>query len=48
MAARLGQRRRAAVSLPDDLPIPYTPPLEDEVMPSADGIAAAARTSVGR
>jgi len=35
------------VSLPDDLPIPYTPPLEDEVIPSADGIAAAARASVG-
>ena len=36
------------VSLPDDLPIPYTPPLEDEILPSADGIAAAARASVGR
>lgn len=36
------------VSLPDDLPIPYTPPLEDEVLPSAEGIAAAARASVGR
>jgi acetoin:2,6-dichlorophenolindophenol oxidoreductase subunit beta len=36
------------VSLPDDLPIPYTPPLEDEVLPSADGIVAAARASVGR
>ena len=36
------------VSLPDDLPIPYTPPLEDLVVPSADGIAAAARASVGR
>jgi acetoin:2,6-dichlorophenolindophenol oxidoreductase subunit beta len=36
------------VSLPDDLPIPYTPPLEDEVLPSADAIAAAARASVGR
>jgi pyruvate dehydrogenase E1 component beta subunit len=35
------------VSLPDDLPIPYTPPLEDEVIPSADRIAAAARASVG-
>jgi acetoin:2,6-dichlorophenolindophenol oxidoreductase subunit beta len=33
------------VSLPDDLPIPYTPPLEDEVIPSADRIAAAARAS---
>jgi pyruvate/2-oxoglutarate/acetoin dehydrogenase E1 component len=36
------------LSLPDDLPIPYTPPLEDEVLPSADGIAAAARVSAGR
>ena len=36
------------VSLPDDLPMPYTPPLEDEVLPSAVGIAAAARASVGR
>jgi pyruvate dehydrogenase E1 component beta subunit len=36
------------VSLPDDLPIPYTPPLEDEVLPSVDGIAAAARASIGR
>ena len=36
------------VSLPDDLPIPYTPPLEDEVLPSAEGIAAAARASLGR
>jgi pyruvate/2-oxoglutarate/acetoin dehydrogenase E1 component len=36
------------VSLPDDLPIPYTPPLEDEVIPSVESIAAAARASVGR
>ena len=36
------------VSLPDDLPIPYTPPLEDEVLPSVDAIAAAARASLGR
>ncbi len=36
------------VSLPDDLPIPYTPPLEDEVLPSVEGIVAAARSSVGR
>ena len=36
------------VSLPDDLPIPYTPPLEDEVLPSVESIAAAARASVGR
>ena len=36
------------LSLPDDLPIPYTPPLEDEVLPSVEGIAAAARATVGR
>jgi pyruvate dehydrogenase E1 component beta subunit len=36
------------LSLPDDLPIPYAPPLEDEVLPSVDGIVAAARASVGR
>jgi len=36
------------LSLPDDLPIPYTPPLEDEVLPSVDGIVAAARASLGR
>ena len=36
------------LSLPDDLPMPYTPPLEDEVLPSIDGIVAAARASVGR
>ena len=36
------------VSLPDDLPIPYTPALEDLVIPSVDGIAAAARASLGR
>lgn len=36
------------VSLPDDLPIPYAPPLEDEILPSADDIADAARASLGR
>jgi pyruvate dehydrogenase E1 component beta subunit len=36
------------LSLPDDLPIAYTPVLEDLVVPSADAIAAAARASVGR
>jgi pyruvate/2-oxoglutarate/acetoin dehydrogenase E1 component len=36
------------LSLPDDLPMPYTPPLEDEVLPSVGGIVAAARASVGR
>jgi acetoin:2,6-dichlorophenolindophenol oxidoreductase subunit beta len=36
------------VSLPDDLPIPYAPPLEDEVLPSADAIVASVRSSLGR
>ena len=36
------------VSLPDDYPIPYTPPLEDLVVPSADSITAAARAAAGR
>ncbi len=36
------------LSLPDDLPIPYTPVLEDEVLPSPDEIATAARAALGR
>jgi pyruvate dehydrogenase E1 component beta subunit len=36
------------VSLPDDLPIPYAPPLEDVALPSVEGIVKAARASVGR
>jgi len=36
------------LSLPDDLPIPYTPTLEDQVLPGVEGIAAAARASLGR
>lgn len=36
------------LSLPDDLPIPYTPPLEDEVLPSVEEIVATARASTGR
>jgi pyruvate dehydrogenase E1 component beta subunit len=36
------------VSLPDDYPIPYTPPLEDLVVPSVDSITAAARAATGR
>jgi acetoin:2,6-dichlorophenolindophenol oxidoreductase subunit beta len=35
------------VSLPDDLPMPYTPPLEDQMLPSVEDIVAAARASVG-
>ena len=36
------------VSLPDDYPIPYTPPLEDLIVPSAAAIADAARAAAGR
>jgi len=36
------------VSLPDDYPIPYTPPLEDLIVPSAAAIADAARATTGR
>jgi pyruvate/2-oxoglutarate/acetoin dehydrogenase E1 component len=36
------------VSLPYDLPIPYSPPLEDAIIPSAERIADAARVAVGR
>jgi pyruvate dehydrogenase E1 component beta subunit len=35
------------VSLPDDYPVPYTPVLEDLIVPSIDGIAEAARASIG-
>jgi len=34
--------------LPDDLPIPYTPTLEDQVLPAVEEIVAAARASLGR
>jgi acetoin:2,6-dichlorophenolindophenol oxidoreductase subunit beta len=37
-----------AVSLPHDLLIPYSPTLEDEMLPSAERIAAGARTAAGR
>jgi pyruvate dehydrogenase E1 component beta subunit len=45
MAWKAAPRR---VSLPDDYPIPYTPPLEDLIVPSANAIADAARAAVGR
>jgi pyruvate/2-oxoglutarate/acetoin dehydrogenase E1 component len=35
-----------AVSMRPDLLVPYSPPLEDEMIPSADRIAAAARAAV--
>jgi hypothetical protein len=34
------------VGLPDDTLIPFAPPLEDAVMPSAERIAEAARASL--
>jgi pyruvate dehydrogenase E1 component beta subunit len=37
-----------AVSLPHDLLIPYSPTLEDQMLPSPDRIAAAARATLGR
>lgn len=37
-----------AVSLPHDLLIPYSPTLEDEMLPSAERIAAAVRAATGR
>ena len=37
-----------AVGLPGDIPIPYSPPLEDEVIPSPERIAEAARATLGR
>jgi pyruvate dehydrogenase E1 component beta subunit len=49
--AMAGQSWRSAprsVGLPYDIPIPYSPPLEDEIIPSSDRIAAAARASLGR
>ena len=36
------------VSLPDDYPIPYSPVLEDQVLPSVDVIVEAARAAAGR
>jgi acetoin:2,6-dichlorophenolindophenol oxidoreductase subunit beta len=38
----------SAVSLPYDMPIPYSPPLEDEIIPSPERIADAARAVLGR
>lgn len=38
----------ASVSLPDDQLIPYSPPLEDAFIPSAERIAEVVRTSLGK
>jgi pyruvate/2-oxoglutarate/acetoin dehydrogenase E1 component len=35
-----------AVSLPHDLPIPYSPPLEDAIIPSAEKISEVVRAAV--
>jgi pyruvate/2-oxoglutarate/acetoin dehydrogenase E1 component len=35
-----------AVSLPADIPISYSPPLEDAIIPSAERIVEAVRASV--
>jgi acetoin:2,6-dichlorophenolindophenol oxidoreductase subunit beta len=37
-----------AVGLPADIPIPYSPPLEDQVIPAPERIAEAARATLGR
>jgi len=46
IAGTTWKRPPQRLSLPDDLPIPYTPPLEDAVLPTAETIAAAATTGV--
>jgi pyruvate dehydrogenase E1 component beta subunit len=40
--------RPAALSMADDVLVPYTPSLEDEVVPSVDAIAASVRESLSR
>ena len=40
--------RPAALSLADDVLVPYSPPLEDEIIPSVEAIAAAVRESLAR
>jgi pyruvate dehydrogenase E1 component beta subunit len=39
--------RPEALSLPEDMLVPYTPTLEDAILPSAEGIAARVRTMLG-
>lgn len=48
MAGQVWRSAPRSVGLPYDLPIPYSPPLEDEIIPSPERIAAAARASLGR
>jgi hypothetical protein len=40
--------RPAALSLADDVLIPYSPSLEDAIVPSVDAITAAVRESLAR
>jgi len=46
IAGTTWKRPPQRLSLPDDLPIPYTPPLEDAVLPTAEAIVAAVTTGV--
>jgi pyruvate dehydrogenase E1 component beta subunit len=46
IAGTTWKRPPQRLSLPDDLPIPYTPPLEDAVLPTAGTIVAAATAGV--
>lgn len=48
MAGQAWRSAPRAVSLPADLPIPYSPPLEDQVIPSPERIEAAARAMLER
>jgi pyruvate dehydrogenase E1 component beta subunit len=48
MAGQAWKSAPRSVSLPYDIPIPYSPPLEDEIIPSAEKIAAAARAAVAQ
>ena len=48
MAGQVWRSVPQSVGLPYDIPIPYSPPLEDEVIPSAERIAAAARAALRR
>ena len=46
MGGRTFKAPPRSVSMPADLLVPYSPPLEDEMIPSADRIAAAARAAM--
>ena len=47
MEGRQWAQQPQALSVSDELLIPYSPPLEDEFMPTADSIAAAVRERAG-